>query len=111
MYGDLMVSPEFGEARAGDRIAGRFQVSNKVGFTLVWMGGQLEAEYGGSVVPDRCVGRIFPVPMAQQPLANPAFADEKHFAFFIPKAVDALGIGSAIFNPRLAPAIVLTFDF
>jgi hypothetical protein len=74
------------------------------------MGGQFEAECGGSVVPDGFVGGIFAVPMAQEAFAHFASTDEKHFAFLVTEAIDAWGVRSFEFDPRLAPGVVTAFD-
>ena len=62
------------------------------------------------VIPDRFVGSIFPVPMAQEALAHFAFADKKDFASLVTEATDAWRIRSFEFDPRLAPGVVVAFD-
>src|SRR5690242_16744528 len=103
-------SPESGEPGVGNRIARWLQFLDQLRFALAGMGGQFEAESRGRVVPDRFVGRVFPVPVAQQAFAHLAFADEKHFAFLVTETIDAWGVRSFEFNPRLAPGVVVAFD-
>src|SRR5690348_9656092 len=83
---------------------------DQLGFAVGGMRGQFKLAAGGSVVPDCVVGSVFPVPVAQQAFAHLAFADEKHFAFLVTKAIDAWRIRSLEFDPRLAPGVAITFD-
>src|SRR5690348_14212894 len=102
--------PEFREAGVGYRIAGRFQLLDQLGFAVGGLGGQFKLERCRSVVPDRLVGRVFPVPMAQQALAQFTLADEKHFTFLVPEAIDARRVRSLEFDPRPAPGVAVAFD-